>query len=451
MKKLFGTDGIRGIWNEDISPKLAYDIGKAVAKVFERENEKNLIVVGKDTRLSCDTLLSCLCSGITACGFDVIILDIVPTACVPFSIKFHNANAGIMITASHNPAKHNGFKFFNGNGFKISPEQESHIEYLIKNSCDISLCDYDKIGKIFHSRKSVREYINFLKKELKQTKNLKICFDTAHGCASEIIKEVFKHHNIVVYNGDFDGLNTNLACGANHIETLKSYVENGDFDIGFSFDGDADRLGVMLRGGKVLSGEEVIYFLAKEYKNEAVVVSLMTNMALCSKLESEGINCVVCGVGEKEIMDALLENNLLLGCENNGHYTLLDKTTTSDGILSAIKLLNIFIENGNLNVDYTPNYQVNKNVKVGNKEEILKSNILQQKLNICESMLLESGRIVLRPSGTENLIRILVEGTDKRIVDEIVFELEKTILEIAYWLTLFCVLKLAHGKSWIYG
>ena len=165
QKKLFGTDGIRGIWKEDITPELAYEIGKAVSIVFERENEENLIVVGKDTRLSCDCLTTALCAGITAMGTNVILLDVVPTACVPFSIRYHKANAGIMITASHNPAEHNGFKFFNGNGFKISEEQEDHIEYIIDHNYNYTLAKYNKIGRVVSSRKSVKEYVNFIKKK----------------------------------------------------------------------------------------------------------------------------------------------------------------------------------------------------------------------------------------------------------------------------------------------
>lgn len=428
QNKLFGTDGIRGIWNEQISPELAFTIGKAVAVVFERENEDNLIVVGKDTRLSCDCLLYALCAGITSVGTNVVVLDIVPTACLPFSIKYHKANAGIMITASHNPAQHNGFKFFNGNGLKISTEQEDHIEYLIAHSYDINLCKYNSVGTITHSRKSVKEYINFLKKELKPCKHLNICFDVANGCAFEIVKEVFKHYKTTIYNFSTNGLNTNLACGANHIETLKNYMESNDeFDIGFAFDGDADRVQVVLSGGKVLSGEEVIYFLSKFYKNQKIVVSQMANFGLYDLLASEGTNCVVCGIGEKAIMNALLENNLNLGCENNGHYTLLDKTPTSDGILAAIKILSFFAMAGSLDCEYKPYYQITKNIKVKDKEFVMKSSLLKNCLDICESLISESGRILVRASGTENMIRILVEGKNKKMVNEIVNEISLTI------------------------
>lgn len=430
QNKLFGTDGIRGIWKEDITPELAYEIGKAVSIVFERENEENLIVVGKDTRLSCDCLVSALCAGITAMGTNVILLDVVPTACVPFSIKYHKANAGVMLTASHNPAEHNGFKFFNGNGFKISEEQESYIDYIISHNYNYVLTRYNQIGRISSSRKSVKEYINYIKKQLKPCKKLKICFDTANGCATEIVKEAFKAFDYTIFNGAPNGLNTNLACGANNIEVLAEYMKSADFDIGFAFDGDADRVGVCLKGGKVLSGEEVIYFLSKYYSDENIVITKMANMALYNLLKSEGKECIITDVGEKPVLNALLENNLQLGCENNGHYIMLDLTTTSDGILSASRLLSMMSCLGELKSNYKPYYQIQKNIVVKDKQYVMQSSSLKNTIDVCDSLIMESGRILVRPSGTENLIRVLVEGMDKKLVDEIMDTISKTIENI---------------------
>ena len=380
--KLFGTDGVRGIWKEEITPELAYEVGKAVSIVFERENEENLIVVGKDTRLSCDCLISALVSGITAMGTNVIILDVVPTACVPFSIKYHKAHAGIMITASHNPAQPNGIKFFNGNGFKISDEQESHIEYIISNSSDYVLKNYYELGKVLYSRKSVKEYVNFAKKLLKNCKKLKICFDTANGCACEVVKDIFNNFDITIFNASPNGINTNLCCGANNISALKKYMKIADFDIGFAFDGDADRVGVVLKGGKELSGEEVTYFLHKFYSGEKVVITKMHNMALYNLLQKEGTDCIITDIGEKHVLKAQLENNISLGCENNGHYTMLDLSTTSDGILAAARLLSIFSNLKSFDFNYKPYYQVQKNIAVNNKLEAINSTSFKKSLDI---------------------------------------------------------------------
>ena len=242
---------------------------------------------------------------------------------------------------------------------------------------------------------------------------------------------MFKHYKTTIYNYSTNGLNANLACGANHIETLQNYMEsNEEFDIGFAFDGDADRMQVVLKGGQILSGEEVIYFLSKYYKNQKIVVSKMTNFGLYDLLSKEGIKCVTCGIGEKNVMNTLLENNLHLGCENNGHYTLLDKTPTSDGILSAIKILSIFATRGNLNCKYKPYYQITKNIKVKDKNFVMKSSLLRNCLDVCESLISDMGRILVRASGTENLIRILVEGKNKKMVDEIMEEISKTIKKL---------------------
>lgn len=430
QNKLFGTDGVRGVWKENITPELAYELGKAVAIVFERENEENLIVVGKDTRLSSDCLVSALCAGITAMGTNVILLDVVPTACVPFSIKCHKANAGVMVTASHNPAKHNGFKFFNGNGFKISDEQENHIQYIVENSFDYTLSDHKLLGKIIHSRESVKEYINFIKKQLRPCKKLKICFDTANGCATDIVKEAFKSFDIKVFNDVPNGLNTNLACGANHIEVLSEYMKNEDFDIGFAFDGDSDRVGVCLKNGRILSGEEITYFLSKFYLNQKIVITKMYNMALYNLLKSEGTECVVTDVGEKPILTALLENNIKLGCENNGHFMMLDLTTTSDGILTASRLLSMYSCLGEFKSKYKPFYQVQKNIEVKDKNYVMNSTNLKNAIDVCESLIMENGRILVRPSGTENIIRVLAEGEDKKLIDEIIDKLIKVIDEI---------------------
>ncbi len=427
FKKLFGTDGIRGTWGEKISPELAFSIGKAVALIFERENEKNTIIIGKDMRLSCDTLESALIAGITSMGTNVIDIGIVPTAAVPFSIAYYNVNAGLMITASHNPAEHNGFKFFNGNGFRISGEQESHIEHIIANSCDYVGVNYNKLGRVKHNTDSVKSYIKFIRKELKISKNIKICFDCANGCASEIIEEIFKGYNFRAFDNEPTGLNTNLGCGATHMEELKKIMEVGDFDMGFSFDGDADRVRIALRGGEVLSGEDIIYILTKYNKLKSVITTKMSNMALVNCLEKEGIKCVVVDIGESAVLQGLLENNAILGGENNGHYILLNKEPTSDGILISAQIASVFEKNKGLEVPFEPYAQFEKAVEIKNKNEVIKNPMLKDKINLCESLLAEKGRILIRQSGTEEVIRVLVEGEEKSLVAEVGEELVKTI------------------------
>lgn len=419
FKKLFGTDGIRGKWKDVISPELAFDIGKAVAIIFEREGEINKLIIGKDTRLSSDTLESALISGITSMGTNVINLGVVPTAVIPFAIKYHKANAGIMITASHNPKEHNGFKFFNGNGFKISEEQENHIEYIIANSSDYISSNYDQLGTIIHSRNAVKNYVKFIRDELKVCKKTKVCFDCANGCAFEIIKKIFKGYNCKYFNDSPNGININFKCGANNIEELQKIMKSEDFDIGFSFDGDADRVRVALKGGKLISGEDIIYLLTKYNDLKSVVTTKMSNMALYNVLEKEDIPCFIVDIGENPILSGMLENNSFLGGENNGHYILLTKTTSSDGIFIASQILSIFETNEYLETPFEPYFQLEKNIYVKNKMEIIKNKSLQKTIDICESFLPENGRILVRPSGTEEVIRILVEGENKNLVIKI--------------------------------
>ncbi len=430
FKKLFGTDGIRGEWANKITPELAFEIGKAVAIIFEREGENNSIVVGKDTRLSCDVLESALISGITSMGTNVIKIGVVPTAVVPFSISHYKVNAGIMITASHNASNNNGFKFFNGNGFRISDEQESHIEHIISNSMDYASAPFDKLGKIITSCSSVRAYIKYIRNELKFFKPLKICLDCANGSSSYIAKKIFKGYNCKFISSKPDGLNINSKCGATSISNLIEAMKTKKYDIGFSFDGDADRVRVVLNEGKVVDGENVIYHLTKYNNYSSIVTTKMSNMALILELENNGINCVITDIGESAVIQGLLESSSYFGGENNGHYIILNKTTCSDGLLIAAQILSILDNNPNLSVPYIPFCQYEKAIQVKNKNDIINNSFIKDKIELCESLLEENGRILVRPSGTEEVIRILVEGKDEKLVNEIGETIKNSIIRL---------------------
>ncbi len=430
FKKLFGTDGIRGQWGDKITPELAFEIGKAVATIFRREGEQNSVIVGKDTRLSCDVLEASLISGITSMGTDVIKIGVVPTAVVPFSISYYKVNAAIMITASHNPASDNGFKFFNGNGFRISDEQESHIEHLISNSSDYALFPFDKLGRVHFSRASLNAYINMVKSELKFKKKFKILFDCANGSSSSVVKKIFKGYNCTFISSSPNGLNINDNCGATSMENIIEKMKTKKFDVGFSFDGDADRVRIVLGGGKVVSGEDIIYHLTKYNNFSSVVTTKMSNMALSNQLENEGIKCVVVDIGESAVINGLLQTPSKLGGENNGHFLLIEKGACSDGILVAAQILSIMEKHPKLDVPYVKYSQFEKAVKVKNKEDIIRNSFIREKIELCESLLAEKGRILVRASGTEEVIRILVEGEDSNLVEEIGREIEENILKL---------------------
>ena len=430
FKKLFGTDGIRGKWGEKITPELAFEIGKAIAIVFERENEKNTILVGKDTRLSSNILENSLISGITSQGCNVIKLGVVPTAVVPFSIHRLKANGAVMITASHNPPEDNGFKFFNGNGFRISQEQANHVEHIIANCADFALKPANELGRTYKTKSSVKDYIKAIQNELKFSKNLKICFDCANGASSKIIKKIFSGYNSKFLSSTPNGVNINQNCGAMELSNLKNYMKTGKYDIGFAFDGDADRVIVVMKDGKELSGEEIIYNLTKYNNLKSVVTTKMSNMALSSQFEKEGISCIVVDVGENNVIEGLLKNRAVFGGENNGHYLLLNYGECSDGILAAAQILSVLETNKTFSVPFLPFAKVEKAVRVNNKHMIMESFALKDTIERCESLLAEQGRIFVRASGTEELIRILVEGENKETVEELANIIETEILKL---------------------
>lgn len=430
IKKYFGTDGVRGEFGKFITPKLAYELGKAAAQVFERENSNNVIVVGKDSRLSSSTLESALISGITAMGTDVILLGVVPTAVVPFSIPFHKACGAIMITASHNKATDNGFKFFNGNGFRISIEQENRIENLLAHK-KRKINSFDKLGKVVRDETSVENYVKMIRNELNfDCENVSVCFDCANGASSKIAKQIFAGCRCEFVAASPNGININNNCGATCLSNLKKEMESGKFQLGFAFDGDADRVRVILPGGKELSGEEIIYILAKYNNLKSIVTTKMTNIALLIQLEKEGIECNVVGIGESEVLRGLLETKSVFGGENNGHYLLLEKGESSDGLLSAAQIMSVFAKEGGFKIPFKLFPHFESNVPVKDKCSVMKSENLKTKIELCESLLGEKGRILVRASGTENVVRILVEGEDEALLNEIGKNLEETVKTI---------------------
>lgn len=430
LKKYFGTDGIRGKFGKEITPKLAYEIGRAAAQVFNRENAENVIIVGKDNRLSSASLESALVSGITAMGTNVILLGVVPTAVVPFSIPFHKACGAIMITASHNPSTDNGFKFFNGNGFRISTEQENRIENLLAHKTR-KIKPYNELGNVITKRESVENYIKMVRHELKNgTENIKVCIDCANGASSELAKEIFSGCSCQFISSKPNGTNINDSCGAIHLENLKNELKSGNFDLGFAFDGDADRVRVVLGNGNELSGEEIIYLLAKYNNFKSIVTTKMSNIALSIQLEKENIACNTVGIGENEVICGLLETKSLFGGENNGHYLFLEKGESSDGLIACAQLMSIFALTKNFNVPFKLFPHFESAVHVKNKNEVMESKNLENKIELCESLLGENGRILVRASGTESVVRILVEGEDEKLIAEIGETLEKEILSL---------------------
>ncbi|MDR2457149.1 MAG: phosphoglucosamine mutase [Clostridiales Family XIII bacterium] len=472
MAKLFGTDGIRGIAGSELSEKLALKIGQSLIKVLkERKIKRPLVLIGRDSRLSGDMLENALAAGILSSGGDVYILGIIPTPAVAFLTKYYNADAGVVISASHNSYEFNGIKIFSKDGFKLSDEEEDEIENLIlSNEFDNSEISFDKIGiKKNISEDAKKKYKKFLissGKELKRKKNsLKILLDTANGAASYMAEDVFKELGFTVecINARPNGLNINDKAGSTHPEILSEKILKEKFDIGFAFDGDTDRLIAVDENGRIIDGDQMLYIFSKmlkakrKLKNNTVVATIMSNIGLKLALKRENINLELTSVGDRYVLENMLKHDFILGGEQSGHLIFLDKNTTGDGMYAAIKILDAMLyfnkklselSNG---IKIYP--QVLINAKVLNKkkklfekdEEVLgeiekikdrlkgTSKIVirqpqsKNKDSVKLNLEVETYRVVIRPSGTEPLIRVMIEGEEEEIIRKEARKLAKLI------------------------
>jgi len=428
MEKLFGTDGIRGMANKyPVTPEMALAVGKAVAHFFKNENEKTSIIIGKDTRISGSMLENALASGACSRGADIYCAGIIPTPGVAVLTKTTKSIAGIMISASHNPYYDNGIKIFNKNGIKLSDDQEKKIEKLISDNYFLAENEnYHKIGSVVDiSLEGKKQYINFLLKtfdNLCNFKKIKIIVDCANGATSTVAAELFEKFgfNFKIIFNKFDGKNINQNCGSQHPEKLRQKVLEQKADIGLAFDGDGDRLIVVDEKGNILTGDHILAVLANHLKqngklsNNTVVSTVMSNIGLTMALKAMGIDHIKTDVGDRNVLSEMLKQKSIIGGEDSGHIILLDHHVTGDGILCALMLIQIMQKQAKLLSELTNVItiypQVLINVKVEKKPpmETLKR-IAAEKKSI-EKKLGKQGRVLIRYSGTQPLIRIMVEG-----------------------------------------
>lgn len=446
MANLFGTDGIRGIAGIDLTPKLAFDVGFALGTKIKKNSSKCAIAIGKDTRISSGMLEAATAAGICAAGVDAILLGIVPTPVVSFAILNNKLQGGIMISASHNSFEYNGLKVFNQKGEKYQDEEEKELENLIKNQPFEKIEIYFEIGQIYRDETIVDEYITNLSKNLnnlfKTKKNQpKIAIDCANGSASITAKYIFKNFNsnINILNQSPNGININETCGSTNMEKLRSFVTQNDYDIGLAFDGDADRCLAVTKQGKILSGDCIILIIARMLDlngmllKSTIVTTKMSNLGLIEKAKEFGINVVITDVGDKYIINKMLSSGYVLGGESSGHLISICNSKTGDGQLTACLLLMAIDQ---LNIPFDKLYQqleeypqVLKNVKVKNKDEVLNDEVIQNFINKIAKKLENYGRVLLRTSGTEPVVRILVEGKDLSLVQECSNELVSLVKE----------------------
>lgn len=428
-ERLFGTDGVRGIANKDLSPRLAYELGRAGAFVLSELKKRPIIVVGKDTRISGDMLESALIAGICSVGADAIKVGIVPTPAVAYLTRYFKADAGVVISASHNPVEYNGIKFFDKDGYKLPDEVEDKIEALLKDSDDKMQSPVGpEVGKIIEED-GVRPYIDFVKSAaVKDFSGLRVALDCANGAAYKVACQVFEElgAQVSVINNKPNGCNINVNCGSTYPETLSIHMNKVEGDIGFSFDGDADRVIAVDETGEIVNGDHIMA-ICGEYlnsqgllKNSTVVSTVMSNMGLEVALKKAGIKMIRTKVGDRYVLEELLKNNYNFGGEQSGHIIFLDHNTTGDGLITAVNLANVLVKYqkrlSELKKIMNTYPQILINVKVKNKSLYKENKQIKEAIQNAEAKLGETGRIVVRPSGTEPLIRVMVEGEDKDII-----------------------------------
>ncbi len=432
MGKLFGTDGIRGVVNAGLDADLAYKVGLAAAIVLsqgKKPGEKPLVTIGKDTRISGDLLKGSLISGLCTAGADVLDLGTLPTPGVAWVTVDEGADAGIVISASHNPFEHNGIKIFNGQGFKLSDELEEKIEDIVLfGHNNVPMKTGADIGKVSYvAPKASEDYIDHLESTIDSTLGgLRILVDCANGAASATAARLFDRFSKLrtdVINADPDGININEKCGSTHIDALSAMVKAGGYDIGIAFDGDADRCLAVDENGVLIDGDQIMAACGLDMMGKGtlsgntIVATVMSNLGLHVYTKEHGMNLECTSVGDRNVLERMLEKGYKLGGEQSGHMIFLDYATTGDGQLTALQMLALLKESGKKASELfgtCPRYpQVLINIPVADndvKKAVMASSLLAQAVEREEAALAGEGRVLVRPSGTEALMRVMVEA-----------------------------------------
>jgi phosphoglucosamine mutase len=437
--KYFGTDGVRGVANKDLSPELAFRVGRAGGYVLTRHSERKQpqVLVARDTRISGQMLENALIAGLLSVGIEVLRLGVVTTPGVAYLVRAQEADAGVMITASHNPIKYNGIKYFGGNGFKLSDDLEYEIEQLLDANTDELPRPSDKgLGTVADYHEGALKYTSFLEQTVStDLSGLKIVVDAANGATSAFVSNLFADMNVdfTAINAKPDGLNTNLHCGSTHPEGLqKAVVENGA-DLGVAFDGDGDRCIAVDSEGNIVDGDKIMYICGKYLdakgmlKKDTVVTTVMSNLGMYKALEAHGMKSVKTKVGDRYVVEEMLKNGYNLGGEQSGHIIFLDHNTTGDGMLTSLQLLSVVKESGKslkeLASDVQTYPQELLNIKVADKAAAMDNPKLKQVIATVEEKMHGDGRVLVRPSGTEPLLRIMAEAPTPELVHQYVEEI----------------------------
>ena len=444
MGRLFGTDGVRGIANKDLTPQLAMNLGRAAAMVLSNDEKKRpLFVIGMDTRISSEMLSASITAGLCSVGADVMILGVVPTPAVAYLIRKYKADAGVMISASHNSAEYNGIKMFSGDGYKLPDALEEQIEDIVLDDKKV-IGSYigENVGRVTYVTNAKEDYIEYLKSTVSNSLDgLKIAVDCANGSASVIAKDLMRQLCVdatILFN-EPDGININENCGSTHIETLSKYVVDNKMDLGIAFDGDADRCLCVDENGNIIDGDQIMAMCAydmqergKLAKNTAVG-TIMTNLGFIKFCEANNMNFIATKVGDKFVLEEMLLGEYNFGGEQSGHIIFKDYATTGDGELTGIQVLSLVKRSGkklselaNIMNKYP---QYSKNVQVDNESKVkfYTDEDIKNAIEKAKEKLSDKGRIVVRPSGTEPKIRVMAECSDTRLLTEVVEEVAKVV------------------------
>ncbi|WP_027092961.1 phosphoglucosamine mutase [Cohnella thermotolerans] len=432
MGKYFGTDGVRGIANRELTPELAYKIGRCGGVVLAGRAERPKVVIGMDTRISGPLLESALIAGLLSIGADVVRLGVVTTPAVAYLTRALKADAGVMISASHNPVDDNGIKFFGGDGFKLLDETEAEIEKLMDAEEDtLPRPVGGAIGTVTTDSEAKHRYVEFLKTTVRHSfSGLKIVLDCAHGAAYELAPEVFRElgAEVIAYGADPNGLNINDGVGSTHPEMLAAKVKEHGADLGLAFDGDADRLIAIDENGEEVDGDFVLCICGDamkrdgRLKHDTIVTTVMSNIGFFKAAEKLGLRTARTAVGDRYVMEEMVRGGYNLGGEQSGHVIFLDYNTTGDGILTGLQLTDTLIASGRklseLKQIMRKYPQVLVNVRVADKSRYPGNQAIAEAVATAESALGDNGRVLVRPSGTEALIRVMAEGPDRAQIEE---------------------------------
>ena len=442
MRKYFGTDGIRGIAGESLTADLSFKVGKALGKLLTEKKEHPKVVIGRDTRISCDMIEHALTAGLTSTGVNVMTVGTIPTPAIAYLTKTIETDSGIMISASHNPYQDNGIKIFGPDGFKLTDEQELEIESLIDNSEQIKNASFEKIGKVYGGNELTQKYIQHIKQSITgDLSDVKIALDCANGATTGVAPFIFGdlEADIETIGCQPNGVNINDNVGSTKIETISEFVKENNVDVGFAFDGDGDRVLAVDAKGNIVDGDKIMFILAKhlkeqgELKDNMVVSTVMSNIGFYKAIEENELQSVKTAVGDRYVVEEMRKNDYSLGGEQSGHIVLMNYATTGDGILTAVKLSNIIKTSGKSlkelasEVSIYPQKLVN--IKVVDKKTAMEDAEILAECEKVEKELEGNGRILLRASGTENLIRVMVEASSDELTDKYCEQVAKIVRE----------------------